>query len=193
MTVSNSNGSENDRLALQHKYKMVELKYESDLKNINNHQEHERRKYESFHRSSLDGVITIGQNAAKALLLANGGALVALLAYFGSLFGRAGTDPQALHATAVFDLAKSMRPALMHFVLGFAAIVLAMMISYLSQSAVVATSDFPQSDWKHEAAKRWAVWCWGFVILAAGASFVLFVTGAFSAVTVLTSGAPKVK
>ncbi len=193
MTDNNPSISEKERLTLQHSYKMIELKYENDLKDTMNYKEHERRKYESFHRSSLDGVITIGQNAAKALMLANGGALVALLTYFGALFGRAGTDPQALSAIAVFELAKSMRPALMHFVLGFAAIVIAMMISYISQSAIVATGDFATSDWRHEAAKRWAKWCWGFVILAAGASFILFVVGSFSAVGVLTSGMPKPK
>ncbi|MCM0018446.1 MAG: hypothetical protein NBV67_00465 [Tagaea sp.] len=168
--------------------KKASIDYEFKVREIQFQAEHER--YNNWYKVSQAAVIQLGQSAAKALLIANGGALAALLTFFGALLGRGYQGSGMSHADVML-LAQALRPSFVALVLGFSLVVFALLAGYISQGSLTASADITPTNHKHGVAKSWAQSTWWIAVTCGFLSFVLFLFGALDAVMVLTGAGSR--
>lgn len=124
-----------------------------------------------------EAAIRTGESAIKAAILANGGAVIAVLAFVGNLAGRSGIDPKHLVGIA---------GSLNWFAWGVAAGVACLLLAYLTNLSQAQKLTSHIWTWKHPywekgKATDWFAWqrllCQWLAIVMGAASLALFVLG----------------
>ena len=108
-------------------------------------------------------LITLSIEGFKFCALANGGAVVALLAYLGNVAGKGATAPD-------------MRCAIASFLVGIAACGLAMLLAYITQLILLNESG---TGGRPKLSHRWLLWT---AIALTALSIVAFGVGSWQAV-----------